>query len=175
MNIEINFKKIPSDLTLFEYFLLSLLVQNKEATIEYINSRTETPEGTQLKDTIISLGQELYIRATSNDMELRKKALDLFPEEKSNISFKEFWDKYHQIVKEWNKTDKDRTERYWKRLSNSEKKLAYDNIESYYNSCRIIRGRRTARKAVYYIGDKLFKDEFGDGYENNISDPNKMI
>lgn len=81
----------------------------------------------------------------------------------NNDKFNIFWDRYHLITK-LGKTDKLPTEKYWKRLSNKEKELAINNIQSYFNS---LSNSKFCKKARTYLGDKSFNDEYNENKINN--------
>jgi len=91
---------------------------------------------------------------------LRQKTLDLQNKLNPEPQFIQFWDKYHEVVKEWNKTDKVPAEKHWKKLTKSEKQLAIDNIQLYYDSLPVYTTGKPAKKARTYLADKNFLDIF---------------
>ncbi len=74
----------------------------------------------------------------------------------NNILFNTYWNSYHSITMK-NKTDKESTLNYWKKLTELEKQKAIDNIKSYYNS---LNDKKYCKKARTYLSDKNFNDEF---------------
>lgn len=95
-----------------------------------------------------------------NKTKLNKTKLN--KEEK--VLFFDFWDKFHLITKK-PKTDKENTEKYWKKLKGSEKQKAYDNIEKYSNT---ISDKKYIKKARTYLSDKNFNDEFQEARKNEL-------
>jgi len=77
--------------------------------------------------------------------------------------FVKFFDDYHLITK-IKKTDKLATEKYWKKLTDIEKKKAHENILNYYNS---INDKKYVKKCRTYLSDKNFNDEFNSEIKNN--------
>ena len=156
----IDISKRPEDITLTQYYLISLLSNSKEQLIDYFNTNNQSPEYQYLYE----LQSLMYIKIikeddTIIDIVLRKKATDLFPESKG-AAFEEFWDKYHQIIKEWRKSDRFAAEKVWKRMTVKEKNTAIENIQTYYDSAQVIKGRKVVHKARTYLTNKLYNDEF---------------
>lgn len=103
-----------------------------------------------------SLEQKLWIKKLSGEIEFRKKSEDLFKDE-DDVDFEDFWDKYHDVVKERKKTDKVPAEKYWIKMSRAEKRKAYSSIQSYYDS---VDNKTYCKKARTYLSDKNYNDEF---------------
>lgn len=113
------------------------------------------------KDYAKELQYEGYIKIDEEgNWILRQKSLDLKNKLVLPVDFEKFWDKYHEVIKEWPKTDKVSAEKYWKKLTSKEKVKAYSNIQTYYDSAAVIRGRKVVKKARTYLSDKNFNDEF---------------
>lgn len=75
---------------------------------------------------------------------------------KNNIlSFENFWNSYHQITG-MSKTDKDAAAKYWRKLTESERKKAMENIQAYSDS----NDPKFRKKCRTYLSDKNFNDEF---------------
>jgi len=70
--------------------------------------------------------------------------------------FELFWDSYHSITLKA-KTDKDASEKYWKKLELSDKIKAFENIQNFYDSYK---DKSFCKKARTYLSDKNFNDEF---------------
>jgi hypothetical protein len=104
----------------------------------------------------------------------RQKLLSLQAKINPEPEFEEFWDKYHDIVREWNKTDKIPAEKHWKKLTKKEKQLAFDNIQAYYDSLPMFTTGKPVKKARTYLADKNFNDNFKVGEDKKRS-LNKMI
>ena len=174
MKIEFDFKeflklrKSGATVSIRQYLFLKFLYEcNDEVLDNLAEFKWEMLELNETPDTLIQHLQEggyLKIIAEEEEyrIELRKKALDLFPSTVSKgVEFDAFWDKYHSIVKEWRKTDRFAAEKVWKRMTIREKQLAFDNIQPYYDSAKIIQGRKVVHKARTYLTNKLYNDEFG--------------
>lgn len=82
------------------------------------------------------------------------------------ITFELFWDKYHKITQR-NKTDKEPTEKYWKKLTKAEKQNAIDNISNHFNS---VSDKKYCKKARTYLSDKVFNDEVNGATSYNQED-----
>jgi len=153
------------------YLLLYAIIHNDIELESYLINQKESKSLNSL-DELQSLG---YIKI-NNDMSytLRKKALLLQSKISPELEFQVFWDKYHTIVTEWNKTDKDASEKYWKKLTKSEKEKAINNIQPYYDSLPMYSTGKPAKKARTYLADKNFNDVFEQEIVKKRS-LNKMI
>src|SRR6056297_1122819 len=150
-------------------YLYSLVIEDVQFQGFLSSKMTEL----RYKDVLKELEFQNYVKRTSsNTCILRKKALDLQSKLRDDPDFEEFWDKYHEIVKEWRKTDKAPAEKHWKKLTSEEKNKALNNIQDYYDSLPIYSTGKPAKKARTYLADKNFNDEF-ESSEDSIS--NKMI
>jgi len=72
------------------------------------------------------------------------------------VDFELFWNSYHRITEKV-KTDKEAAEKYWKKLTPTEKELAINNIQRYADS---VSEKQYMKKARTYLSDKNFNDEF---------------
>jgi len=164
INVEIDFNKQPDDVDVLHYMVLTMCVLDKGTVEAFLNDVETTEEDVLVLFEILNQLQNLmYIKLVSSEdwttIELRKKATDLFPENKG-ASFDEFWEKYHEIAKK-PKTDKEAAFKHWKRLKSSEQQKALDNIENYITFVVSTQGRAFIKKARTYLADKNFNDEFG--------------
>ena len=165
LNVEIDLNKQPDDVDVLHYVVLTMCVLDKGTVEAFLNDVETTEEDILVLSEILNQLQTLmYIKLVSSEewtsIELRKKATDLFPENKG-ASFDEFWEKYHEIIKEWRKTAKYAAEKHWKRMTSKERNLAIENIQDYYDSAAVIKGRKVVHMARTYLSDKLYNDEFG--------------
>lgn len=96
-------------------------------------------------------------KKADNDNDI-DNGIDIEQKEDNNIYdfFPRFWEQYHIITKLL-KTDKNDAEKYWKKLSVSERQKALQNIKPYYDS---LRDKKYCKKARTYLSDKNFNDEF---------------
>ena len=164
----IDFNKIPEELSILDYIVLCIVHQDKDTVEELILTEKIDNNVMDLAAVLENLVNFMFIKIINEEdefrIELRKKTTDLFPET-NNIQFVEFWDKYHSIIKEWAKTDRFASEKVWKRMTIKERQLALDNIQPYYDSAKIIRGRKVVHKARTYLNNKLYNDEFDCEYD----------
>lgn len=72
----------------------------------------------------------------------------------NNIS--SFWDSYH-LITGLQKTDLQAAQKYWNKLSDTERQKAIKNIKPYYES---LKDKKYCKKARTYLADKNFNDEF---------------
>jgi len=95
---------------------------------------------------------------TINDKEqTTNRENSLFPQNKnSEIAFLKFWNEYHRITKK-PKTDKEATEKNWKKLTKLEKEKALFFIYQYSQTQE---ENRFLKKARNYLSEKNFNDEF---------------
>jgi hypothetical protein len=70
-------------------------------------------------------------------------------------SFEIFWEHYHTITQS-PKTDKEPALKHWKKLTLTERREAYKQVQKYYDS---IRDKKYVKKARTYLSDKNFNDE----------------
>ena len=164
INVEIDLSKKPEDIDVLHYMILTICALDKETVEIFLNEVNTSEEDISILSEILDKLQTLmYIKIIKSDdyttVELRKKATNLFPENKG-ASFDEFWEKYHEIAKK-PKTDKEAAFKHWKRLKSSEQQLALDNIENYITFVARTQGDRFIKKARTYLADKNFNDEFG--------------
>jgi len=158
MEIILDLKKLEkSELCLKKFVYLQALVDEVEIDLDLID-----PEWKELEE---ELEVEMYIKVVGRDVFPRQKTLDLFSIKQNDVTFDEFWDKYHSVTGK-PKTDKNPAEKYWRKLTKTHKKLALDMIEPYYNS---LDNPRFCKKARTYLADKNFLDEFVK--ENSGEDP----
>lgn len=151
--------------------LFSIATQDLELQSQ-INSKCGNSE---MRIALYELQELGYIKINGDlSWVERQKVLDLRNKISPEPKFEEFWDKYHEIVKEWNKTDKVPTEKYWKKLTKKEKQLAIDNIQSYYDSLPVYTTGKPVKKARTYLSDKNFNDNF-KVEEDKKRSLNKMI
>lgn len=75
------------------------------------------------------------------------------------IEFSDFWDSFHSITKQ-SKTDKEPALKYWKKLTDTEKKKAIDSIQLYYDNLKDYGKGKMSKKARTYLSDKNFNDEY---------------
>ncbi len=71
-------------------------------------------------------------------------------------AFLVFWDSYHAITG-LVKSDKEASVKHWKKLKETEKQKAIENINLYFNS---LSDKKYCKKARTYLSDKNFNDEF---------------
>ena len=160
MAYSIDLKKIEtSELTIYEFCLLYIIVQEGTHILKEIYEYSSSEEEKNLKILLESLEEKLFIKILEEEgeVDLRNKSLELF-NINSSVSFEEFWDKYHSITGK-PKTDKTPAEKKWKRLTKKEKQTAIDKIQDYFYS---ISDRKFCKKARTYLEDKNFNDEFKD-------------
>lgn len=155
-----------------EYIILYSIVYKDIELQSYI----ETLLGNaQFLACLIRLQEYGYIKINVDRSWIeRQKLLDLRNKINPEPKFEEFWTKYHEIVKEWNKTDKVPAEKHWKKLTKKEKQLAIDNIQLYYNSLPMYTTGKPVKKARTYLADKNFLDNFEVEEEKKRS-LNKMM
>lgn len=165
MNIEVDIKKLPDDLTLLEFIVLSAVADNTEAfttSYELANSREPVGYEGDLLHVLLALQAKLYIKVEEDKYFLRKKTTDLFPEE-NDVSFDSFWNEYHKISGT-PKSDKEAAYKHWRRLRKFERNKAFEKIQEYVTS---VRDKRFIKKARTYLSDKNFNDEFINGRDPN--------
>ena len=151
--------------------LFSIATQDLELQSQ-INSKCGNSE---MRIALYELQELGYIKINGDlSWVERQKVLDLRNKINPEPKFEEFWNKYHEIVKEWNKTDKVPTEKCWKKLTKKEKQLAIDNIQSYYDSLPVYATGKPVKKARTYLSDKNFNDNF-KVEEDKKRSLNKMI
>lgn len=75
---------------------------------------------------------------------------------KNKIIFQQFWDSYH-LITGLQKTDLQAAQKYWNKLSDTERQKAIKNIKPYYDS---LKDKKYCKKARTYLADKNFNDEF---------------
>jgi hypothetical protein len=73
-----------------------------------------------------------------------------------NNIFEDFWNSYH-LVTGLRKTDKEKSNKYFNRLTKSEQKKAIESIRPYFES---LNDKKFCKKARTYISSKAFNDEF---------------
>ena len=152
--ITIEAKDITQDLTISELVLLKCICEGDNDLFTKVKELVD--DLVAGVPTIWKLQEKLYIKIMNDTFEglvLREKG-EKFKSSNVAVDFEEFWKKYHKITK-LRPTDKAEAIKFWKRLKKNEIELAMNNIEAYYNSC----GKYT-RKAKYYLGYRLFNDEF---------------
>ncbi len=158
MEIIINVKKLEnSGLSLEKFVLLQAYVEELDIDLELISP--------SLAETLVELEMELYIKTIGGNVFPRQKALDLFNKKDADISFEQFWERYHDITGK-PKTDKFPAEKYWNRLTKTRKKKAYDMISAYFDS---LDNPKYCKKARTYLKDRNFEDKFTE--EHSESDP----
>lgn len=151
--------------------LFSIIIQDLELQ-SLISAKTGNSE---LRIALFELQELGYIKINGDlSWVERQKVLDLRNKINPEPKFEEFWTKYHEVVKEWNKTDKVPAEKHWKKLTKKEKQLAIDNIQLYYNSLPMYTTGKPVKKARTYLADKNFLDNFEVEEEKKRS-LNKMI
>ncbi len=103
---------------------------------------------------------------------LERVIVFLSEQKKENLYFITFWDQYH-LITGLSKTDKEATEKYWKKLKSDEQQKAIDNIKLYYDS---LNDKKYCKKARTYLADKNFNDEFKNSIkaEIPITDPRRI-
>ena len=155
--ITLDAKDFQSNLSPGEVILLKVLYeQNKLFFRHYFKLY-----GTFIPSTLESLEKRFYLKIIGDDLSsldsisLRQPAIDLFTKNET-ISFDEFWKKYHEVTK-LPKTDLQAAKKYWNGLLVKDKKLAFDNVENYYNS---LNDKRYCKKARTYLADKNYLDEW---------------
>lgn len=151
----INLKKLKeSDIFVEEYLLLALIYNGEDiSSYKFING--------EMEHLLLALEDEMWVSKVDGEYVLRSKALALFEEEKSTVTFEEFWNKYHEVTF-LPKTDRSAAETKWRRLKPKEQVKAIEMIQSYYDS---LNDKKYCRKARTYLENKNFNDEF----INNIS------
>lgn len=148
MELILDLKKLEkSNLSLKKFVYLQTLVDEIEIDTDFLDIYREDIEDLQ---------RNLYIKVVDDDVFLRQKALDLFNIKQQDITFKEFWDKYHEITGK-PKTDRSPAEKYFRRLTKRQKKQALDMIEPYFNS---FSNPKYCKKARTYLDHKNFQDEY---------------
>lgn len=158
MMIEVDLKVLArSGLTPNEYCILWCIANNE--SFEWLKLDLHEDYNEYLS-IVNDLESKLFIKQLDNSIELREKAIRLNLNGEDNVSFEEFWNKYHEIVIEWNKTAKASAEVKWKRLSKKHRLLAVDNIQVWYDSLKVINGKRISCLARTYLDEKRFLDEF---------------
>lgn len=90
--------------------------------------------------------------------------------------FVDFWDYYHLHTGK-PKTDKDAALTHWKKLTLTEKRLAYKNVIPYSNT---LEDKKFLCKARTYISNKRYNDEFtgsvnGQRFTNKDEKPTHMV
>ena len=151
MEFTIDVKKLEkSRLPLQEFVYLQALVEEIEYDFQFEDIFDNFLE------MVIHLQDQAYIKVIGNVVYPRQKAIDLFNIVDKDITFEEFWDKYHNTT-EKPKTDKVPAEKHWNRLSKTKKKRAYDMIVPYFNS---LDNPKYCKKARTYLADRNFEDEF---------------
>lgn len=152
--------KLLDNLWIPEIVFLKLLFNKEEELFKELYSKGGK---SLISNYAVALENKQYIKILGNDYgsidnyAVRVKTEELFKEEKAdNKSFDEFWNKYHEITKTL-KTDKVPTIKYWRGLTKKERTLAYNNIQSYFNS---LTDKKYCKKARTYLSDKNFLDEF---------------
>lgn len=155
INLDISLLK-KHKLTPDEYCILWCLFNS--VNTEWIDT-TKKEDYSYYMKVLKALEEKLWIKILSTGIEFRPKAEHLF-NDSEEVSFEDFWDRYHTIITEWKKTDKVPAEKYWNKLPKSEKKAAYDNIQKYYDSSPVIQGKKAVKKARTYLSDKNYNDEF---------------
>lgn len=160
MTYSVDLKKIEnSELTIYEFCLLYIIVQEGTHILKEIYEYSSLKEEENLKTLLTSLEKKLFIKILEEEekIDLRNKSLKLF-NINSSVSFEEFWDKYHNITGKL-KTDQTPAEKKWKRLTKKEKQTATDKIQDYFYS---VSDKKFCKKARTYLEDKNFNDEFKD-------------
>ncbi len=170
INVEINFDKTPEDLTLLEFIVLCIIATDKDVVPKLIDDRLHSELKDDFYTTLGKLEELLYIKLSGDEVELRKKTTDLFPENKG-VEFEEFWTKYHKITG-LRPTDKEPARKYWKRLTIKEKNKAVEAIKPYFDS---LNDKRYCKKARTYLGDKNYYDEFKSTQVKTTGGINEMI
>ena len=151
MELKIDVKKLEkSRLPLQEFVYLQVLVEEIEYDFQWddlLHHHFQMLERLQ---------EDMYIKIIQGVVYPRQKAIDLFNIVDKDITFEEFWDKYHNTT-EKPKTDKVPAEKHWNRLSKTKKRRAYDMIVPYFNS---LDNPKYCKKARTYLADRNFEDEF---------------
>ena len=125
----------------------------------YSESRRKNREGKPKKDMInICETHDLHME---NENENENKDVNVDEKIEDN-AFENFWNKYHEISG-LNKTDTEPAEKYWKKLTKTERQKAIDSIKGYVDS---IENKKYIKKARTYLSAKSFNDEV---YKPNIS------
>jgi len=120
----------------------------------------------ELQDNILGNGSEGFINGSEGfktileclgkyEIEIERE-IEIEDDEKNVFLFSSFWDSYHSITS-LKKTDNEATLKYWKKLTEQEKKKAIENIKPYYDS---LSDKKYCKKARTYLSDKNFNDEF---------------
>lgn len=159
MELILDLKKLEkSNLSLKKFVYLQTLVDEIEIDTDFLGI---------CREDIEDLQRDLYIKVLEDGVFLRQKALDLFNIKQQDITFKEFWDKYHEITGK-PKTDRVPAEKYWRRLSKKHKKLAMEMIQPFFNS---LDNPKYCKKARTYLDHKNYLDEYLIDQEKLDDDP----
>ena len=149
----IELDEIISDLTPGELLVLkAVYTGNKKAFERLLNAYSS-----YIPKMLESLQNKLYLKIQGEEFEeliCREKAELLFSDK--GVTFEEFWNIYHTIT-HLPKTDNKPAKSKWNRLTKGKKKLAIDNIQSYYDS---LSDKKYCKKARTYLEDENFMDEF---------------
>ncbi len=95
-----------------------------------------------------------FLQEKDKEREYKHSASDDAEGESNNIetpSFEQFWDAYAY------KKDRRMAEREWRRLSEADRKAAFEGIEAYRNDCRAC--RRSMMYAQGYLSHRRWEDE----------------
>lgn len=159
INVEIDFDKAPEDLTLLEFIVLCIIATDKDVIPKLIDDRLHSELEDDFHTTLGKLEELLYIKLSGDEIELRKKTTDLFPENKG-VEFEEFWTKYHAITGK-RPSDKEPSKKYWRRMTAKEKNKAIDDEQlKAYKEFVIREQGGHFYKARTYLSNKNYNDEF---------------
>lgn len=130
--------------------------QGYEKKVQPTNEPTNKPDANR---EVTDNQPEDNLRTTTTKEGKKERRKEGNNEKKEKIKdgiFEKYWDEYHKITGKI-KTDKEATEKYWKKLTDEEKQLAIDKIPDYVAS---ISDSKYIKKARTYLADKNFNDEF---------------
>lgn len=158
--IIIEIDEITSNLSPGELLVLkSVYTGNKKSFERLFNTYSS-----YIPKVLESLQNKLYLKIQGEEFEeliCREKAELLFSDK--GATFEEFWNIYHTIT-HLPKTDNKPAKSKWNRLTKGKKKLAIDNIQSYYDS---LSDKKYCKKARTYLEDENFMDEFKSKQDEN--------
>lgn len=159
MIIPIDVKKLEkSNLSLQEFVYLQILVEDIEHDFQWEEIFQDYLQMLEV------LEKDMYIKIIDGIIYPRQKAINVFNIADENVTFEQFWEKYHTTTGK-PKTDRIPAEKHWNRLTKTKKKKAYDMIGAYFSS---LDNPKYCKKARTYLADRNFEDEFVD---ENKDDP----
>lgn len=117
-------------------------------------------------------GINVHINWINDDNNTQSKEDNSKEDNSINVEFSVFWDSYHSITG-LSKSDKESSEKYWKKLKEEERQKAINNIKPYFDS---LNDKKYCKKARTYLSAKNFNDEFKNSIkaEIPITDPRRI-